>query len=689
VTAAAPHVVVDRPVDWLELVISRLRLRAARRAAWLRALWADEAIAADGLPSADAALESVLADRDAPELEAAWVARQGGLAELGDELAAVEAALEGRDSRLAGLVRALSLGFAERDVLEACLASALDPALDRVLAYLQDHSGRGYVSPELVARLYGHGRTLPPAAVANLVAWRLVEVTHGAPSEPDALVLAADMRDWLAGAAPADGVLSGHSRVVPPRTPLRSWPLEEAVAALRAALTAGGGMTRITLVGRPGSGRRTLCAAAAERVGLTALAVNSDLARADGWSELFLRAQRHGHLECAAPVWHGETALRLPWPQDVEPFPIQFLICEPGDAPGPVPEVVEKSFWLGPAPLAERRRLWRELVPRSRGWSRSEVERLARRGAAVGDLAAVAAGGAASAVEADHLLRQAARRRLSGLAELLECPFGWDDLVISDSLRAGLEDLVFEARERGAFWERPEARRLFPQGRGLLALFTGAPGTGKTMAAQVLAGSLGQDLFRIDLAAVVSKYVGETSRNIDRVLARAGPDVVLLFDEADALFAPRTRVSDAHDRYANADTGYLLQAIESYDGVAVLATNRKANIEPAFMRRLRYVLEFPRPGAGARERIWRRLVEALAGDERARTLAPALRELAVGVEATGAQIKLAVLGASFAAGRASEPLGASHLLRALERELVKEGRPPGRREQERLLARVG
>ena len=253
------------------------------------------------------------------------------------------------------------------------------------------------------------------------------------------------------------------------------------------------------------------------------------------------------------------------------------------------------------------------------------------------------------------------------------------------ALRQALEDLAFEAQERVAFWERPEARRLFPQGRGLLGLFSGPPGTGKTMAAQVIAAELGVDLFRIDLSSVVSKYVGETSQNLERILSRAAHmDVVLLFDEADALFGKRTEIRDAHDRFANTDTGYLLQAIEAYQGVAVLATNKKGNIDPAFIRRLRYVLEFPKPDGPQRLRIWRRIVGELAGPERLEDLGDDLEELADALEVTGAQIKFAILAALFAARRDGEPLALRHLLRGLERELMKEGRTLSDRERERL-----
>ena len=161
-------------------------------------------------------------------------------------------------------------------------------------------------------------------------------------------------------------------------------------------------------------------------------------------------------------------------------------------------------------------------------------------------------------------------------------------------------------------------------------------------------------------------------------------NAVLLFDEADALFSRRTEIKDAHDRYANADTNYLLQLLEEYEGVALLATNRKNNIDPAFIRRVRYLLEFPRPDAPARRRMWQRVVGELCGASATADLAGQLDLLADRLELSGAQIKNAVLASVFVARRAAAPLALDHLVRGIDRELAKEGRAMGRRELEDL-----
>ena len=205
------------------------------------------------------------------------------------------------------------------------------------------------------------------------------------------------------------------------------------------------------------------------------------------------------------------------------------------------------------------------------------------------------------------------------------------------------------------------------------------------MAAQVIAADLELDLFRVDLSSVVSKYVGETSQNLERILSRAeNMDIVLFFDEADALFGKRTEIKDAHDRFANTDTNYLLQAIENYAGIVLLASNKKANIEPAFIRRLRYVLEFSPPDENQRFTIWDQIIAELTDPKTARGLESQLRTLAKEVSLTGAQIKFSILAAVFVARKEGEPLNTRHLLRGLKRELLKEGRSLSEREMEKL-----
>jgi SpoVK/Ycf46/Vps4 family AAA+-type ATPase len=211
--------------------------------------------------------------------------------------------------------------------------------------------------------------------------------------------------------------------------------------------------------------------------------------------------------------------------------------------------------------------------------------------------------------------------------------------------------------------------RVTSRGLGISALFSGASGTGKTMAAEVLANELGLDLFRIDLSAVVNKYIGETEKNLRRLFdAFEESGAVLFFDEADALFGKRTEVRDSHDRYANVEVSYLLQRMESYRGLAILATNFKAALDPAFLRRLRFIVEFPAPGRAERRRIWANAFPA--GEEGVPTDGLELDRLAR-LDLAGGNIFSAALNAAFRAAAAGGAVTMAEVLEAARDEYAK------------------
>jgi hypothetical protein len=661
-------------------VLARVRLRARLRAAWL-----DERLRHQEQPEAPTAAAGA-DDGDDPEAEAAWLAAAGWEQDLG--LTAVEKAIEDdEESRLASVCRILGLGPADVDVLHVCLAHELDPALGRVFACLNGRPDLDYVTDSLVARLFGRGRVSVWSSAAALQRWELVGERPVGPADPPRLVCDRWIRAWLQGEHHLDEALRGAAWIHAPLRPLDGWDVDGVAALVQRVVTSGAGRVRLLMVGPPGAGRRTFAAVVAARLRLPLLVLDADLVDDAAWPRVFLRAQRQAFLGEHALAWTGAAALQRPWPVDPPAFPVQFVISESHGSLLPFPGGVDHAVEI-PAPVAtERRALWLTHVPRAERWPATGFERLvAKHRVTPGDVARAAGLGVTGAEEASRVIRELGRDRLGPLAQPLYCPFRWDDLVVPHRLREALEDLVFEARDRQMFWEQDGARRLFPQGRGLIALFTGPPGTGKTMAAQVLAGELSLDLFRVDLSSVVSKYVGETSQNLERILSRAAHvDAVLLFDEADALFGRRTEINDAHDRFANTDTNYLLQAIESYPGMAVLASNQRHNLDPAFVRRLRSVLEFPAPEAEHRLLIWRRVVAGLAGPAVSRRLAADLEALAGGIEMTGAQIKFSCLSGVFRARRWGRPLGPQDLLDGVERELAKEGRGVSDRDRARMF----
>ena len=260
---------------------------------------------------------------------------------------------------------------------------------------------------------------------------------------------------------------------------------------------------------------------------------------------------------------------------------------------------------------------------------------------------------------------------LERLARRIKPEVSFQDLVLPPEPREQLRELLTRAKFRERVldtWKMggPSSRR-----RGLTALFAGPSGTGKTMAAEVLAGELGLDLYAVDLATVVDKYVGETEKNLDRIFAESERiNGVILFDEADALFGKRSEVSDAHDRYANVEVAYLLQRMELFDGVAILATNLRANLDEAFTRRLDSLVDFPEPEAEYRLELWERSLGGSA--PRAGDLD--LEFLADAFKLSGGAIRNIAVAAAYAAAESDRPISMRDLVRATQREYLKLGR---------------
>jgi hypothetical protein len=681
----------------LAAVNLRVRLLARRRLLWIEQLFSANP---DDIRGRD--IGALLDDADDPATEAEFCA---GFTDLNGEIAANEDALEAdTESRLATLRQTFALSPLDTDILHVCLAHAADPSLGRLFAYLHDDATRPYPTAQLIARLCGHGRFLRWSPSSALRRWRFVsDGTENASASGEldqTLPLTLDplARDWLAGDDPLDPNLMRVTSPIPPLEPLPEWDVDTVASFAARSLSADRSLTVIAhVIAPPRSGRRTFAANVAARMGMPLLYIDAARIAYEDWETVFIHAQRHAFMNRCALAWGlgGDLTAHRVWTNSIAHFPVQFIIREAGQPAATIPDAVETMIAL-PAPRYETRRaLWEAVAPAARlTGGREALDDLAmRRSARVGDIAAAARVSAAQGGSVPAMadaLKQAQRDLLGDLAQPLESPFVWNDLVIHRTQREALLDFVHETRDRAAFWDNPDARRLFPQGRGLVALFSGVSGTGKTMAAQVVAADLGLDLYRIDLSTVVSKYVGETERNIQQILTRAEHmDVVLFFDEADSLFARRTEVKDAHDRFANTETNHLLQAIEQYGGVALLATNRKANIDPAFIRRLRYVIEFAKPDADQRLILWTRFVTALGGADAVRRVMPLLHRLAAEVDVTGAQIKYAVLAAVFAARRDDAPLDGPHLLRGLDRELSKEGRALNERDHARLRSKTG
>jgi SpoVK/Ycf46/Vps4 family AAA+-type ATPase len=267
--------------------------------------------------------------------------------------------------------------------------------------------------------------------------------------------------------------------------------------------------------------------------------------------------------------------------------------------------------------------------------------------------------------------RRQAGQNLHTLTEKIEARYTWDDIVLPIDPLAQLREICSRVAHRQVVYQQWGFDRKLSLGKGLNALFSGSSGTGKTMAAEVIATDLGLDLYRIDLSQVVSKYIGETEKNLDRIFQAAeSANAILFFDEADALFGKRSEVKDAHDRYANIEIGYLLQKVEAYSGLAILATNLRQNLDDAFVRRLQFIVEFPFPDREYRRQIWAVLFPALA------PLDPDIdfELLAREIRLPGGNLKNIALASAFYAAAAGGVIQMTHLLQAAQREYHKVGR---------------
>jgi hypothetical protein len=273
-------------------------------------------------------------------------------------------------------------------------------------------------------------------------------------------------------------------------------------------------------------------------------------------------------------------------------------------------------------------------------------------------------------------LWQAARRHsaqsLGQLASRVVKPHRYEHLVLPETILRQVREIAAAIAHRERVYERWRMAERTGRGNGLMILFAGASGTGKTMTASVIANDLGLDLYRIDLATVVSKYIGETEKNLDRIFVAARhSNGILFFDEADALLGKRSEVKDAHDRYANIEIAYLLQKMEEHEGVVIMATNLAKNLDQAFSRRMHYVVDFPKPDAVLREQLWRGMFPPAAplGDD------VDFRFLAEQFETSGGEIQMIALDAAFLASAGSQVIGMAEIVQAMARHQQRQGSP--------------
>ena len=586
---------------------------------------------------------------------------------------------------LGGPLAAFGLSSFESGVLLLCAGAELDLAFGPLIA--AGHGDAARTAPTfglaLSAFADGHWSALTPGAPLRY--WRLVEVGAGPSLLASPLRLDERVLHALLGLGALDEQLAGFVHRVPPSDdPLAPSHRRQADQAAAAWTAAASPLPVGELCGRGGPGeKRALASATAARLGLALHVLDAHaLPTTPHELDVLLRLwAREATLSASALLLDADGL-------DASEAPRAAAVRQALEhAPGPVlvaaPERQRRlvrpriSLDVEPPTTGEQRDLWREALGPAGRTLNGAVDRLATHftlGAPA--IRAAARGGVENGEDgglADRLwdaCRAAARPRLDDLAQRIEPAAAWADLVLPDRQIQTLHDIVAHVRHRMRVYETWGFAAKSARGLGISVLFAGPSGTGKTMAAEVLARALRLDLYRIDLSRVVSKYIGETEKNLARVFdaAEAG-GAVLLFDEADALFGKRSEVKDSHDRYANIEVSYLLQRMESYRGLAILTTNLKDSLDDAFLRRLRFAVTFPFPDAALRAEIWRRAFPAATPTEGLDV--DALARLNV----TGGNIRNVALGAAFLAADADEPVRMGHLLRAARAEVVKLDRP--------------
>jgi tRNA A37 threonylcarbamoyladenosine biosynthesis protein TsaE len=342
------------------------------------------------------------------------------------------------------------------------------------------------------------------------------------------------------------------------------------------------------------------------------------------------------------------------------------------------------SVELGTTSINEQRRFWEYFADRG-GYKFSgdaDIKRLAMScdltaGVIEAVLKLAQAGADAASRRAitprdiETAIREKTRTNLSNLAVAVKTIFSWDDLILSDDAVRMLKKVCFRVRHERKVNQEWGLGAKLPYGRGVSLLLYGPPGTGKTMAAQVLANELGRDLYRIELSRMVSKYIGETEKNLGTVFDSAkGCNAILFFDEADALFSKRSEVKDAQDKYANTETSYLLQRLEEHNGVSILATNNAMNIDVAFKRRITYFINIEQPNEEARLRIWQSLkIDKLPISDKID-----FKQFASRFDITGSEIKSALTEAAYMAADRGGEITRELLLSAVRDEYMKSGR---------------
>ena len=630
--------------------------------------------------------------------------------EVGQPLFPVDAlGIDAAGSRFIALQERFQLSLFDLDVLLVALAPEIDLRYERLYAYLQDDVTRKSPTVDLALNLLC--QSLPDklekrhrlTVSGPLIEHRLIQtVPPTAQADASFLshALAVDRRivQFLLGDDGLDLQLKPFCQLEQAPTPPAQLPMAMSESWMAGLALSDGDLLplRLYLQGVPGIGKQGVAAAIAAH--LQAPLLKANLAQVGGsLSEItdkLTLVQREAQLHRAVLYLSGVDALvqteaqTSRWVTDLlnqfggvvvlaghQPWAKFNILC---------PDLVWVPLMLPDA--AERRLYWQNALDAvGVVLSPPEVDRLAEQfrltpeqiEGAVREALRPTMVLAATSREALTLVdlmaaaRQQSGQELAALAQKLTPKYQWQDVVLPVDQTAQLREICHQARYREQVYGAWGFGDKLSRGKGLAMLFAGPPGTGKTMAAEVMANELQLDLYRIDLSQVVSKYIGETEKNLDRIfMAAQTANAILFFDEADALFGKRSDVKDAHDRYANIEVGYLLQKMEDYEGITILASNLRQNMDDAFVRRIQMIVEFPFPDEESRHRIWQVTFPPAVPLAEDVDLAVLARE----VKLPGGNIKNIALAAAFTAASAGGDMHMEHLIKAAQREHQKLGR---------------